>query len=74
MPRSGIFNEAVTSHEAIWRIEEMFRSIECPIRLSELGITVSKQKILEMLVVNKICGANYILKEEDLRKIVELFL
>ena len=71
---SGIFNEAMTSHEAIWRIEEMFRSLECPVRLSEMGITVSKQKILEMLVVNKICGANYILKEEDLRKIVELFL
>lgn len=71
---SGIFNEPLTAHETIWRIEEMFRSIECPVRLSELGITVSKQKILEMLVVNKICGANYILKEEDLRKIMELFL
>jgi alcohol dehydrogenase YqhD (iron-dependent ADH family) len=71
---SGIFNEAMTSHEAIWRIEELFRSIECPVRLSETGIKVDKQKIYETLVVNKICGANYQLNNEDLKKIVELFL
>jgi hypothetical protein len=71
---SGLFNKDLTSHETIWRIEEMFRSIECPVRLSEMGIAVSKQKILETLVLNKVCGSNYQLKEEDLRKIVELFL
>jgi alcohol dehydrogenase YqhD (iron-dependent ADH family) len=71
---SGIFNEPLTSYESIWRIEEMFRSIECPVRLSETGISVSKQKILETLVFNKVSGENYKLKEEDLRKIVELFL
>jgi hypothetical protein len=71
---SGLFNKDLTSHETIWRIEEMFRSIECPIHLSEMGIAVSKQKILETLVMNKVCGSNYQLKEEDLRKIVELFL
>jgi len=71
---SGIFNEALTSHETIWRIEELFRSLECPIRLSETGITVNKQKILETLVLNKVSGANYKFKEEDLRKVVELFL
>ncbi len=71
---SGIFNKDLTSHETIWRIEEMFQSIECPVRLSEMGIAVSKQKILETLLINKVCGANYQLNEEDLRKIIELFL
>jgi alcohol dehydrogenase YqhD (iron-dependent ADH family) len=72
---SGIFNEPLTSHETIWQIEKLFRSLECPVRLSETGITgISKQKILETLVINKVCGANYKLNEEDLRKIVEAFL
>ena len=72
---SGIFNESLTSHESIWQIEELFRSLECPVRLSETGIAgISKQKILETLLINKVSGANYKLKEEDLRKIVELFL
>jgi alcohol dehydrogenase YqhD (iron-dependent ADH family) len=72
---TGIFNQLLTSHETIWRIEEMFRSLECPVRLSETGIKgISKQKILEMLVINKVSGDNYKLNEEDLRKIVELFL
>ena len=71
---SGIFNESLTSHESIWQIEELFRSLECPVRLSETGIVTNKQKIFETLVINKVSGANYKLKEEDLRKIVELFL
>ncbi len=71
---SGIFNQQLTSYETIWRIEELFRSLECPVRLSETGITVSKQKILETLVLNKVSGENYSLNQEDLRKIVELFL
>ena len=71
---SGIFNEPLTAHESIWRIEELFRSLECPVRLSETGIVTNKQKIFETLVINKVSGANYKLKEEDLRKIVELFL
>ncbi len=71
---SGIFNESLTSHETIWRIEDLFRSLECPVRLSESGIAVSKQKILETLVLNKVSGASYKLNDEDLRKIIELFL
>ena len=71
---SGIFNESLTAHETIWRIEELFRSLQCPVRFSETGIKADKLKIFETLVANKICGANYQLKEEDLKKIVELFL
>lgn len=71
---SGIFNESLTAPESIKRIEDLFRSLECPVRLSETGIATDKQKICETLVINKVNGANYILKEEDLRKIVELFL
>ena len=71
---SGIFNESLTAPESIKRIEDLFRSLECPVRLSETGIVTDKQKILDTLVINKVSGANYKLKEEDLGKIVELFL
>jgi alcohol dehydrogenase YqhD (iron-dependent ADH family) len=72
---SAIFNEALTAHESIWRIEELFHFLECPVRLSETGIPgISKQKILETLLINKVSGANYKLKDEDLRKIMEAFL
>jgi alcohol dehydrogenase YqhD (iron-dependent ADH family) len=72
---SGLFNKDLTAHETIWRIEELFRSLQCPVRLSETGIKgIDKQKIYENLVFNKVSGANFKLKEEDLRKIVELFM
>lgn len=71
---SGIFNESLTAPESIKRIEDLFRSLECPVRLSETGIVTDKQKILDTLVINKVSGSNYKLKEEDLGKIVELFL
>ena len=71
---SGIFNEPLTSHESIWRIEEMFRTIECPVRLSETGISADKQKIYDTLLLNKVSGANYPLKADDLHQIVELFM
>ena len=71
---SGIFNESLTAPESIKRIEDLFRSLECPVRLSETGIVTDKQKILDTLVINKVSGANYKLKEEDLGKIVELLL
>jgi alcohol dehydrogenase YqhD (iron-dependent ADH family) len=71
---SAIFNEPLTAHETIWRIEDLFRSLECPVRLSETGIQgIDKGKIYETLVLNKVSGANYKLKEEDLHRIVELF-
>ncbi len=71
---SGIFNKSLTAPESIKRIEVLFRSLECPVRLSETEIATDQQKICETLVFNKVSGANYKLKEEDLRKIVELFL
>jgi len=71
---SAIFNESLTAHESIWRIEELFRSLDCPVRLSETGIRCDKQKIYETLLINKVCGASYKLKDEDLKSIVELFL
>ncbi len=71
---SGIFNESLTAPESIKRIEDLFRSLECPVRLSETGIVTDKQKICETLGINKVSGSNYKLKEEDLGKIVELFL
>jgi alcohol dehydrogenase YqhD (iron-dependent ADH family) len=72
---TGLFDKSLTAHESIWRIEEMFRSIQCPVRLSETSVKgADRQKILELLTYNKVSGANYKLEKEDLSKIVELFM
>jgi alcohol dehydrogenase YqhD (iron-dependent ADH family) len=71
---SEIFNETLTATESISRIEALFRSLECPVRLTETGVSFNKQKIIELLVLNKVSGSNYKLKEKDLGKIVELLL
>jgi len=71
---SGIFNETLTADEAILRIENLFKSLECPVRLTETGVPFDKEKIIGLLVLNKVCGSNTKLMEKDLKEIVELFL
>jgi alcohol dehydrogenase YqhD (iron-dependent ADH family) len=71
---SGIFNETLTAAQSVDRIEALFREVECPVRLSETGVAFEKNKILDLLILNKVSGSNYKLKEADLREIVGLFI
>jgi alcohol dehydrogenase YqhD (iron-dependent ADH family) len=71
---SGMFNEPLSAGQAIDRIEDFFRTLECPVRLSETGITsTDKSKIREAMVINKVSGANLKLTEVDYDPLIELF-
>ena len=72
---SELFREKLSADETIGRIETFFRSIGCPVRLSELNIpNVQKEMIYKTMVSNKVSGVNLKLKETDYREIIELFV
>jgi hypothetical protein len=72
---SNLFQKALTPDESIHHIEDFFRSIECPIRLSDMSIPGDlKQTIYETMVINKVSGANLKLKEADYADFIDLFL
>jgi alcohol dehydrogenase YqhD (iron-dependent ADH family) len=72
---SNLFHEPLTPDETIRRIEHFFRSIDCPTRLSDIGLFGDlRQPIYEGMVVNKVSGANIRMKEEDYFGLIDLFL
>ena len=72
---SSLFHQTMNAGESIVRIEEFFRSIDCPVRLSDLGIAgVDRRKIYETMLINKVSGANLKLKETDYYSIIDLFV
>jgi len=72
---SNLFQTSLTTDETILRIEEFFRSIECPVRLSDMNIPgVRKKAIYESMVVNQVNGASLKLKESDYNSLIDLFL
>jgi alcohol dehydrogenase YqhD (iron-dependent ADH family) len=72
---SMLFEENLTADDSISRIEHLFRSLGCPVRLSEMGIPVSeRERIIESMIVNKASGTNVKLEEEDYPGIVDMFL
>jgi alcohol dehydrogenase YqhD (iron-dependent ADH family) len=71
---SEIFETPLTSGESINKIEEFFRDIECPVRLSEMALPgVQKEMICKAMVSNKVSGSNLKMKEADYKEIIELF-
>lgn len=65
---------AKTADETIDAFEAYFKSIECPIRLSDIATgKESKAEILQIMNVNKVGGANHKLTNEDHAKILNLF-
>jgi alcohol dehydrogenase YqhD (iron-dependent ADH family) len=72
---SNLFGIRMDEEETIIRIEDFFRSIGCPVRLSELNIPdVDRHKIREAMVVSKVSGVNLKLKESDYDPLIDLFL
>lgn len=60
------------SEEFIFRLEDFYRSINCPTRLADLNILPSqKEKILNNLASNKVTGHTHRLKETDYEQILE---
>jgi alcohol dehydrogenase YqhD (iron-dependent ADH family) len=55
--------------------EAFFRSLHCPVRLSEMGIGREKMpEIIEVMGINKASGNQYKLSPKDYPVLVELFL
>ncbi|MCF8367488.1 MAG: iron-containing alcohol dehydrogenase [Bacteroidales bacterium] len=58
--------------KTILEIENFFRKIECPVRMSEIGIDGSKKsEIIQLMIQNKVGGMHYSLKDKDVKRIVE---
>ncbi|HNY02672.1 MAG TPA: iron-containing alcohol dehydrogenase [Bacteroidales bacterium] len=72
---TAIFDTPMTADEAIVRIEKLFHYLNCPVRLSEMGIPgVSEEAIFESMVHNKVNGGNMKMKEDDYRALIGLFM
>jgi alcohol dehydrogenase YqhD (iron-dependent ADH family) len=62
-----------TADETIVLLEKFFKSIDCPIKLSDIKINTDKKKeITDQMLKNKIDGMVHKLSDEDRVKIVEL--
>ena len=72
---SSMFGETLDANEAICRIEEFFRSIDCPTRLSDLNIpNVSEKAIVEAMEVGKVNGMHIKINSSDYPKLVKRFM
>ena len=62
-----------SAEETINKFEEIFRQLECPVKLSEAGIGKEKyQQILDTMILNKVSGANHKLSNDDLSTLLQL--
>ena len=60
--------------ETIAAFEDYFKSIECPVRFSEIAKGhESKAEVLKLMNQNKVGGANHKLSNEDHARILDLF-
>jgi len=72
---SELFNEPLTAGESIDHIETFFKSLGCPVRLSECKIGGDlRQPVFEAMVHSKVSGANMKMKEADYAGLIDLFL
>jgi alcohol dehydrogenase YqhD (iron-dependent ADH family) len=72
---SELFREPLDADQSILRIEDFFRKIGCPVRLSDIGIGEDqKEKIYRGFISNHVGGANMKITEADYRKIIDLMM
>ncbi len=72
---SELFGEPLTADQSIDRIEAFFKSLGCPVRLSEMNIPGDHlQPLFESMVHNKVSGGNVKMKEEDYKELIGLSL
>lgn len=61
--------------ETISKLEEFFKSIDCPIRLSDIGLgNDKKEEIKNQMITNKINGMVHEFSDDDREKIVDLMI
>lgn len=59
-----------TSEETISHFESFFKSLNCPLKLSETGIEYDKKIILKTMKLNKVTGFTHKISIEDYNKII----
>jgi alcohol dehydrogenase YqhD (iron-dependent ADH family) len=71
---TALFDEPLSADESINRIEQFFRSLNCPVRLSDYGITEDVSgKILNSMIHSKVSGACMKMNEADYRSLIALY-
>ncbi|MBI9039358.1 MAG: iron-containing alcohol dehydrogenase [Bacteroidales bacterium] len=60
-----------TTKETISGLESFFKSLNCPLKLSETGIEYDKNIILKTMKLNKVNGFTHKISVEDYDKIIE---
>jgi alcohol dehydrogenase YqhD (iron-dependent ADH family) len=71
---SALFDEPLTADQSIDRIEAFFKSLGCPVRLSDMQIQGDRKAIFESMVHSKVNGGNVKMKEGDYKALIELYL
>ncbi|MFH0736486.1 MAG: iron-containing alcohol dehydrogenase, partial [bacterium] len=62
-----------SADETILLLEKFFKSIDCPIRLSDIKIGIDKKvEIITQMLQNQVDGMVHKLSDEDRKKVVEL--
>lgn len=66
-----LFNET-DPDTFISKLTDFYKSVNCPVKLSECSIDSTKaKKILDLMIKNEVNGMNYMMDTDDLQKIVE---
>jgi alcohol dehydrogenase YqhD (iron-dependent ADH family) len=64
-----------SADKTINKFEEIFKQLECPVKLEEAGIgKEKKQQILDTMILNKVSGMNHKLSNDDLSALLELMM
>ena len=72
---STLFNEELTADQSIYRIEAFFKSLGCPVRMSDLNIPGDhRQPLFESMVHQNVNGGNVKMKEADYQALIGLYL
>ncbi len=72
---TALFDTPLTAAESIDRIESFFRSIGCPVRLSEQGVAgEAREAILRSMIHSRVNGGHMKMQAEDYEKIIDLYL
>ena len=67
------FDFDATANEFVKKIEDFYREIQVPVRLSEAGISLAeKERILEAFQLNKLTVSNYKMTDKDYETLLEL--
>lgn len=62
-----------TVEKTIFELENFFSTIDCPLRLSDIGIGPEKfEEIYQTMVLNKVTGNHHKLNPDDYRRLLEL--